>query len=143
MSISLKGLESYATDGDLESKEGVWLKFPGGRRIHVLRAGGSNAAFSRTFSQAIKPYKRQMERNTMDREKSDELMIGVYLDSVILDWDGFTDDAGNDVPYSKTAAHELFTALPELFNDVVNFASDMATFQVNDAEETAKEMGES
>jgi len=143
MAISMKGLETYKTDKDLESSEGVWLKFPEGRRLHVLRAGGSNKAFARKFSQAIKPYRRQMDRGTMDPEKSDELMIDVYLDTVILGWEGFVDDNGNPVPYSKKVAREFLLALPEFFNDVVNFASDAATFQIEDAEETAEELGES
>lgn len=141
--FDLTGLETYRTDTDRESKEGVWLVFPGNHKIKVLRAGGSNEKFVRLFSNAIKPFRRQMDRGTLDPAKSNEIMIGVYVDSVILDWEGFKDTTGAPIPYSKQAARELLQALPELFNDIVNFASDAATFQQADAEEVAKELGES
>lgn len=140
--FDFSGLETYETDGQRESAEGIWLKFPGGRRIRILRAGGANKNFARTFSRVIKPYRRAMERGTLDPEKSDELMIQVYLESVVLDWEGFTDANGNDIPYSRTAARELFTALPELFNEVVTFASDAAMFQEQQADEAADVVGE-
>ena len=141
--FNLKGLESYQTDASVEAEDGIWLVFPNNRKIHVLRAGGSNTKFLRVLNKAIKPVRRAMDRGTLDPAKSDEIMIEVYLDAVILGWSGFLDEAGNEIPYSKDEARELFTMLPELFREVQNLSSDMAMFQDEEAEEIAEELGNS
>jgi hypothetical protein len=143
MQFDFTGLESYATDKEIEAQDGIWLKFPEGRKIHVLRAGGANKKYQRRLSQLVKPHKRQMERNTLDPEVSDEIVMTAFLDTVVIDWTGFTDSKGADIPFSKQAARELFTALPELFDEVMTCAQDMALFQDQDAQETAEEMGKS
>lgn len=143
MQFDTTGLETYLTDPSVEREDGVWLRFPGDRKIHVLRAGGSNRKFLQAFSALTKPHKRQMQRGTLDPDLSDKILIEVYLEAVILGWEGFCEANGTPIKYSKTAARELFTQVPELFQDVVNFASDAATFQQRDAEEAAEHLGES
>jgi hypothetical protein len=141
--FDFSNLEGYATDKDREASEGVWLKFPGERRVRVLRAGGANRKFSRSFSRIVKPYRRQLERGTLEPEKSDELMLEVYLDSVIIDWDGFNDSNGKPIPYTKQVAREFFTVMPEMFNDIQNIATEMATFQEQEAAEAGEDLGKS
>jgi hypothetical protein len=143
MKFDLNGLETYQTDKELESQIGIWLKFPGDRKIHVLRAGGSNTKFIRIFNNKIKPHERQMKRGTLDPDLSNDIIIDAYLEAVVLGWSGFKDEEGNEIPYSKEAARELFKALPELFNDVVNYASDLALFQEEEAKEIGDHMGNS
>ena len=140
--FNLEGLEGYKTDRSLESEEGIWLKFPNNRKIHILRAGGSNKKFSRVLSRSIKPYRRQLDKGTLDPEVSDELMINVYLDTVVLGWSGFQDAEGNDIPYSREAAYALFKAMPEMFDELMAFASDLAMFQDQEVEEAGKVLGE-
>jgi hypothetical protein len=141
--FDLEGLGNYQTDRDLESEEGIWLKFPGDRKIHVLRAGGSNKKFSRVLSTRVKPYRRQMDRGTLDPEISDNLMLNVYLDTVVLGWSGFKTPDGVEIPYSREAGYTLFKALPEMFDEVMSLASDAASFQEQEVEEVADTMGES
>lgn len=143
MQFDTTGLESYITDKEIESQEGIWLKFPNDRKIHVLRAGGGNSKYARYFNSAIKPYRRQMDRGLLDPEKSNEILVDVYVETVILGWSGIKDVNGNEIPYGKGVAREFFTAYPELFNDVVSFAGDAALFQNEQAKETADELGES
>lgn len=142
-SFDLSGLDSYITDSDIEGDVGVWLKFPGDRRVRVLRAGGSNKRFSRSFSRVVKPYRRQLDRGTLDPEKSEELMLEVYLDAVIMDWEGFKDKKGRDIPFSRGSAREFFIAVPEMFSEIQSIASEAATFQEREAEEVANDLGES
>lgn len=142
MTINMKGLESYVTDRSLEADVGIWLAFPDGREINVLRAGGSNKAFIRAFSKATRPYRRQIERGTMDPDKSDDIMLRVYLDHVIIGWKGFTDENGVEVPYSKEAAQYVFTRAREMFQEIVNQAGDAANFQEEEAREAAEVLGE-
>jgi len=143
MEFDKSGLETYLTDKDLEAIDGVWLKFPGDRKVHILRAGGSNSKFSRTAATITKPYQRQIQRGTIDPEKVTELMLDIYLQSVILDWKGFKDAEGKEIPYSREVAREFFTQVPEMFSELMELAGDLALFQDQEVEETSKHMGES
>ncbi len=136
------GLESYIPNRELESVEGVWLRFPGGRAFRCLRAGGSNTKFVRAFQAAIKPYARQIERKTLDPELSDQIMRDVYSRTVVKDWEGIEDADGNDVPYSPETAVEFFKVVPELFNELTDQCANMANFAEAVAEEAKEVLGE-
>lgn len=136
-----KGLEAYQTDENKET-EGVWLDFAGGRSIKVLRAGGANKAFKRAFQAALKPYRRQIDNGTMDDSVSERIMLETYAKYVIVDWEGITDKHGDPIPYSREACIAFFTALPEMFGDVIQLAQSAATFGLDDEEEVAEMLGE-
>lgn len=142
MQFDTKGLEGYLTNKTLESEFGVWLKFPGGRRFRVLRAGGANRRFTRAFQTAIRPHRQTMERRGLDVELSDQIMREVYSKHVVIDWEGIKDADGNEVPYSPGAAIQFFAVVPELFAEIATLAQNMATFSQETVEEAKKELGE-
>jgi len=137
-----KGLETYITDKERESVSGVWLDFPEGRQFLCLRAGGANKKFLRLFQTAIKPHRRQMERGTLDPDKSDALMRDVYAKTIVLDWRGIKDASGKPVPCSQANVIAFFTQFTELFNDLVALCSDMAQFTDEAIEEAKEVLGE-
>ncbi len=137
-----RGLASYIPDRELESVEGVWLRFPGGRAFRCLRAGGSNKKFIRMFQAKIKPYRRQVDSGTLDTEVSDEIMRDVYVHTVVLDWEGIKDGDGNDVPFDRETAKDFFKVVPELFNEVVAQCADMSNFAQDEIEEAKEILGE-
>ncbi len=137
-----RGLASYIPDRELESVEGVWLRFPGGRAFRCLRAGGSNTKFLRAFQTAIKPYQRQIDRKTLDPEVSDQIMRDVYSQTVVKGWEGIKDADGNEVPYSPETAVEFFKAVPELFTELTDQCANMANFAEQEAEEAKEILGE-
>lgn len=139
--FDLTGLEGYVTDRALE-QEGVWVAFPGDREFLILRAGGSNREFARALSAVLKPYRRQIEKGTLDPSVSEGLMRQLYARHIIKDWRGIKDAAGNQVPYSVEACVEFMTALPDLFSDIVTMATEMATFSRESMEEAKAVLGE-
>lgn len=141
--IDFSGLEGYQTDEDKELHSGVWVPFPGGHSVRILRAGPSNKSYSRAMQSAFRPYRRQIEQNTMDNEVAERLLRGIYVRHIIKDWSGFKDAAGNEVSYDPETADELLAALPQLFSDIQAFASDFATFQNAQVEEAKDTLGES
>jgi hypothetical protein len=136
------GLEGYTTDADREAETGIWVKFPGDRAFRILRAGGSNKAFLRAFRLAVRPYKRQLEKDTMDPAVSDRITRGLYAKYIVKDWKGFKTKDGVEIPYSEQACVAFFEKYPEVFNDVVTLASEMATFQETVLEEAKTNLGE-
>jgi hypothetical protein len=136
------GLESYTTDADREAESGIWVKFPGDRAFRILRAGGSNKEFLRAFRLAIRPYKRQLDKDTMDPATSDKLTRELYARHIIKDWSGIKTKAGVEIPYSPEACVAFMTRYPEILNDLVTLASEMATFQDRVLEEAKTSLGE-
>lgn len=137
-----KGLESYAIDKDREAHEGVWMPAAGGIRILILRAGGSNYAFTRAFQKMIRPIRKQVDAGTLDPEKSDSLLRRVYAEYVMRDWEGVTDEDGNRVPYTPDAGEAFLETFPVLFDEMQTVASEAATFQEQSLEEAKEILGE-
>ena len=143
LQFNTEGLEDFITDKGMESDVGVWVRFPGDRRFRIFRAGGSNKAFTRAFQQAIKPYRRQMDRGTMDPEVSDKVLREVYCRHVIKDWDGIKTIGGEAIPFAPKTAMAFFETVPELFNEIVGLAGEAATFAEARLEEAQTVLGNS
>lgn len=132
---------SYATDSDLETGVGVWLKFPGKRRIRILRAGGANRAFGRRYAILSKPYRREMDQDILDPDISERIMRQLYAEHVVVDWEGITTPDGTAIPYNPEAGIEFFTAFPEVLKDIINYATEAATFVAEDITEAKDTLG--
>ena len=124
------GLEEFLPDKSLETEEGVWFELPGGRRICCKRAGGSNMEFRRAFARAIRPYRQDMDRGTLDNETSDKILLDVYCKTIFLQlvYRFSTDEDGNKIAYSEEMVREFFRQVPEMLAYVVDKATDAASF---------------
>ena len=126
----------FRTDKALE-KEGIVLDY-GDFKIKVARAGGSNAAFQKALTSKIRPYKRQLDAGTIPDDVAEKLFLEVYAESVVLGWEGVTDEDGKPLPFSKENAVKLFSDLPDLFRDVQNQAAAISNFRAEVTEDTIK-----
>ena len=142
MKFDKTGLDGYITDRNIESETGVWIKFPQGRKFCILRAGGANKKFSRALQKAVKPYRRQLEKNTLDPDVADKLFQSVYARHVVIDWDGINDEDGTPVPCTPENIEAFFEAFPEIFKELSDAAGDMATFSEETLKEAAEVLGE-
>lgn len=125
--------KTFTTDKDLE-KEGILLQYGFNSKklpitIRVARAGGANTAYTKSLERRTKPFRRQIQTETMDDKQAKELMMDVYLDSVILGWENMEDAKLNDLPFSRENALKLFTDLPDLFTDVQEQAQKSALYR--------------
>lgn len=136
------GLENYLSNELMENEQGVWVTFPGDRSIHILRAGGSNHKFNRTFQNAVRPLKRKMDNGTLSVTESNELMYKVYARSVVIGWKGIT-DGGKPVPCTESSVVEFFKTFPELFDELMGYAQDRLTFLQEVLVEAKTELGKS
>lgn len=126
----------FRTDKTLE-KEGIVLDY-GDFKIKVARAGGANAAFQKALAAKVRPYKRQLDAGTIPDDVAEKLFLDVYAESVVLGWEGVTDENGKPLPYSKENAVKLFSDLPDLFRDVQNQAAAISNFRAEVTEDTIK-----
>lgn len=136
--MSLYG--QYQTDPDLE-KTGIWLDYGVNSkglptRIRIARAGGSNTTFTKLLDLKTKPYRRQIQNDTLDPNTSRRIMTEVYADGVILDWENVEDPDKNNLAFTRQNVLKVLQDLPDLFADIVDAATKVALFrqEINEAD---------
>ncbi len=111
----------FKADPSLE-KDGVWLEYgeADGKPVRILiaRAGGANTAYTKRLEALVKPYRRQIQTETIDPEQVQKLLKQAYAETVVLGWENVTDAEGNPLPFSAANVVKLFTELPDLWQDV-------------------------
>ena len=129
--------ELFKTDEDIENK-GVSLNY-GNFKIVVARAGGSNKKYLNLLEAKLRPYRRQIQTGTLDQETDVRVLAEVYAETVVLGWEGVTNEDGESIPFTKPNIIKLLTELPDLFADLRAQANNVSLFRSEDArEEDAK-----
>jgi len=126
----------FATSTEIE-RGGVLLDY-GAFKIRIARAGGANRKFASVLEAKLKPYRRQIQTESMDDEVATRLIIEAYAESVVIDWEGVVDGAGTPLPFAKENVIKLFTDLPDLFRDVQEQATKASLFRAAEVEEDEK-----
>lgn len=128
--------KQFKTDENCE-KNGIWLEYShsddNGKpvRIKIARAGGSNIKYLKTLEMKSKPYRRQLQNDTLDITVADEMLKEVYADSVILGWENVTDDKGVELPFNRINCLKLLSDLPDLFADIREQSTRAALFRAD------------
>jgi len=125
-------LELFTTDQELE-KAGVWVEIgSAGEKIRVARM--YNPAYSARLREVMEPYKQKVSKTNND--ESLEIMISIEAETILLDWEGFTEN-GQDVPYSRDKAKQ-YLRLKDFRALVNKISSNMETFKAQQVEESEK-----
>lgn len=131
----------FTTSNKLE-QEGILLEYGFNSNkqpicIRIARAGGSNQQFTKRMEVKVKPYRRQIQTESIDRKLLDKLIMEVYCETVVLGWENVEDREGKPLPFSYDAAVALFTDLPDLFSDVQEASQKSSLFRAEIAEAVA------
>ncbi len=127
----------FKTDSTVET-EGVVLDYGDGVRIRVARAGGANKAYLKAIERLSRKYRRQIQLDVLDEETARRLLREIYAETVVLGWEGVTDEAGEPMPFTRENCVKLLTDLPDLFADVQAQAANAALFKAEIDEADAK-----
>lgn len=147
--------KQFKTDDQLERK-GVWLDY-GTFKVLVARSGGSNMKFQKLLDSLMKPYKRQIEAESLPEAKGQEILRTAFVRSVILGWEVAVNEDGdaiedeNDLPvdweertmtvglhspdggkpitFNEENVTKALTALPDLFIDIRQQSGRAALFK--------------
>lgn len=106
--------------------------------IVISRAGESNKQYARALEHAQKPYRRQIQLGTMDKDTNEKLYMEVFASYIIKGWSNIRDENGVDMPFNKTNAIKLLTDLPELYNELFRQATSLELFRAEILEADAK-----
>ena len=142
MSENIMGMYAqFKTDPEME-KSGIELEYRTGAKkptiIRIARAGGGNSKYQRVLDIKGKPYRRQIQTETIAPEMLEALMREVYADAVVLGWEDMTGPDGEIIPFTRENVIKVFTDLPDLFADVQASANKVALFRKQILEDDAK-----
>lgn len=121
--------KTFTTDKSLENN-GVWVDIGGETKLCVARM--YNDRYNELLRGAMKPHRRQV----LDSESSLEIMVDVEARSILIGWEGVTDD-DKDVPYSIETAKE-YLHIRDFRKLVLEIASSMETYKAQELEDGEK-----
>lgn len=134
--------KQFKTDNDLE-KTGILLEYGTNSAgepitIRVARAGGGNNQYSKKMELKVKPYRRQIQNETMERALIDRILKEVYAETVVLGWENVEDESGKPMAFTTENCIKLFNDLPDLFQDLQEQSQRAALFRADVLEVEAK-----
>ena len=134
--------KQFKTDGSLE-KEGILLEYGTNSKdepicIRIARAGGANAQYAKRMEARVKPYRRQIQNETLDNEVAEKITKEVYAKAVVLGWTGVEDENVKEMEFSFENCMKLFDDLPDLWTDIQQQSTKSALFHADILEQDAK-----
>ncbi len=118
----------FKTDQSLES-DGIWFSVSDTTRFLVTRFGGYNSHHVKAaMAKHFKPFARQIEAGSFDSAKEKEIMIKVFVNACLKNWEG-VEIEGVDCAFSKEKAVELLVALPDLAEALMSHAQDSKNYK--------------
>lgn len=134
--------KQFRTDEKLE-KEGIFLELgvtDDGKPIliRIARAGGANVAFAKTMEAKMKPYRRQLQTETLDSKVAEKILMEVYAATVVLGWENVTDEHGKELNFTPENCVKLFTDLPDLYAEIQQSSQKVALFRQMEREADSK-----
>jgi hypothetical protein len=104
----------------------------------VARAARSNKTYKKGLEVAMRPYRRQIELETLADSTADEVLMDVFLDTILKGWQHVQDENGVPLAFNKENAKKLFTDLPDLYEQLLNDSQRVALFREDAIEADAK-----
>lgn len=131
----------FKTDPEVE-KSGVWLDYEHlGFRVLVTRAGGTNVEFKKLLNRKLRPHKKDLDNLPPDVDE--KITREIYAEVIIRDWATTTDGGktyksglenpkgGELLPFTQDNVKAALKALPDLFVDIQNMATNIALFRAD------------
>src|SRR5882672_8418097 len=109
-------IESYRTDAKKEI-EGAWVDIGDGGRLLIARV--NNAKYNARLRELTKPHTREIRLGVFSVEKQQAILVQTLADTILLDWSGIDDKAGNPVAYTKDQAIKYLSDMPDFREMVV------------------------
>jgi len=132
----------FKTDPNKEV-QGVIINYGDEAWFRIARAGGANKAYLKAMADRLKPFRRQIQTETMDEKVADSLVMEVFVDTVLLGWgskvpaldgEGTTDvdyiegENGQRLDFTRENAIKVLTDLPELYRELRAESERLGTF---------------
>ena len=132
----------FGTDKNLECT-GILLQYGQNSQgkdicIRIARAGGSNKQYQKRMEALVKPYRRQIQNETISNDLMEKLVQQAFAETVVLGWENVEDKDGKPMEFTVDNCLNLFKDLPDLFKDIQDQAQRSALFKAEVLETEAK-----
>ena len=118
----------FKTNEELE-KSGIVVVLSDTLEFNLKRFGGKNSTPVRAAqAKYYKPYARQIEMGTFDKDKEREIFVKIFVESCFIGWKGVEID-GAPAEFNRDNAIKILLALPELFETLLEQASKVDNFK--------------
>ncbi len=133
--------DTFETDPSME-QEGVFLDY-GDFRVRIAHAGQGNSKYVKYAEKKLKTVRKAMEAGALGNERSMAIMIDIYAESIILDWQvrngddwksGIEARDGSVMQFTRENVESTLRALPNLFLDIQQQSQSIANFRRADLE---------
>lgn len=104
----------------------------------LARMGPMNKRYQKTLERVTQPFKRQLELQTIDPKKADELVMQVFVNSILMSWTDVQNEKGEAIAFNADNAIQLFVQLPDLYFELQKAAQNAALYRLDEIEESAK-----
>lgn len=133
----------FKKDADKEQK-GVWMTYKRHQYL-VARSHRNNAKFFKMMEERMRPYQWAIDRSNFGaiKDVAELLMQAVYSETILLGirkTDGKEPDNADGTVLSYTPADglALFSALPDLWDEVFKFANQEANYSPDQVKDDSK-----
>ena len=133
---------AYSADPEMESGVGVTLNF-GVCQIHTRRAGGSNKRYADALRKMTQPFRRQIQNDTVDPDKLNEVFMRCYSRTVVLGWENVTDREGKKLEFNEVNFVQVMKDLPDLWLQLQDECTKLSNFRAVTNEEDGEQLGNS
>lgn len=106
--------------------------------FYVARQSKSNKEFQKVTRKAFKPYKHELQANNIKDEDAERLLKETFIKGCLRKWENVRDENDNEIPFNYDNADKLFTALPELLENLMEESTKLTNYQTFELEEDAK-----
>lgn len=134
--------KSSMTDAEKE-KNGVILEYGTNSKgepisFMIAREGGRNVQYQKVAEMIFKPYRRQIQHNSIEPDVLENLLAQVYAKAVVRSWSGVEDEHDQPMAFSEENVLKLLTDLPVVFDAIKEVARDYNQFLMDSLEAEAK-----
>lgn len=127
MSTNLDKL--FSSDKAIET-DGKWFLMAENVEFKMKRFGGANSVeVNKLNAKYLGKYQKLISKGLLDKEVEAGLYVKVFVEASMVDWKGLSDDEGNDIPFTKEAAQDLFKRLPDLLDLAMEFSMDKEEYR--------------
>ena len=139
--VDLSGFKAEYGINQVKAEEGVWKKLAllPGVEVCVRRQG--NKEYQKYLRKHLyKPFQRQFREGTVEQEIMDAVITKATCKYILVDWRGFKDGEGNDVPFSYEEAHAILSnpELEPLKNEIIEISQNDEYFRIEEIKAAEK-----
>lgn len=108
---------------------GTWKAFGGGDSRFLI-AHTSNLRFQRKLNSLQAPYRKKIEKGTLDPKISRDILCEAMADGLLLDWENVAlEDGGDPIAYTPELGKQALLCNEDLREFVSEIAADLENFR--------------